>query len=81
MAGFGLGDADRAIHYAPRSAAAHNTLGTLLAALGSWPNARLEFERALDLDPGASYAAANLCYVDGVEGRTSPACPVPTSVP
>jgi tetratricopeptide (TPR) repeat protein len=81
MAQLGLGDSYRAVHYAPRSAAAHNTLGTLLAALGSWTSARAEFARALGLDPSALYAAANLCYVDNVEGRINPACPARKPVP
>jgi tetratricopeptide (TPR) repeat protein len=59
----GLGDAVRATYFAPRSAAARNTLGTVLYALGSVSEARAAFEQALALDPTAAYAANNLCYV------------------
>jgi len=57
----GMGDSARAVFYAPRSAAAHNTRGTLLAATGLTEEARREFEAALALDPDASFARANLC--------------------
>jgi tetratricopeptide (TPR) repeat protein len=59
----GLGDSARAVFYAPRSAAAHNTRGTLLAAAGLMEEARREFATALALDPGASFARANLCLL------------------
>lgn len=58
----GIGDARRAVYYAPRSAAVHNTLGTLLDAVGQRAEARREFERAIALDPGATFAWTNLCY-------------------
>ena len=67
MADLGLGDAHRAVYYAPGSAAAHNTLGTLLAARRRWSDARAEFGRALALDPSAAYAAHNLLAVDRAE--------------
>ncbi len=57
----GMGDSARAVFYAPRSAAAHNTRGTLLAAAGLTEEAQREFETALALDPNASFARANLC--------------------
>ena len=69
MADLGLGDAHRAVYYAPGSAAAHNTLGTLLAANGRWAAARAEFGRALALDPSAAYAAHNLVAVDHAEAE------------
>jgi len=59
----GVGDARRAIYFAPASASAHNTFGTLLYALGRSADARAAFERALALDAGASYAWTNLCYL------------------
>lgn len=60
----GLGDAYRAIHYAPRSAEAANTLGTLLQSLRQADAARRWYVRALLLDPQAWYAVNNLCYLD-----------------
>jgi tetratricopeptide (TPR) repeat protein len=66
---WGLGDAQRAVYYAPSSATAHNTLGTLLAALGNADGARQEFEKALALDPSASFARANLCQLGTLAGN------------
>jgi Flp pilus assembly protein TadD len=65
----GLSDAHRAVYYAPASPAAHNTLGTILHALGRRNEARVEFERALQLDPTAAYALNNLCYTWTLEGQ------------
>jgi len=67
----GMGDAARAVYYAPASAAAHNTRGTLLAAAGHWEAARHEFETALALDPRAAFAAANLCYLELLAGQVT----------
>jgi tetratricopeptide (TPR) repeat protein len=58
----GVGDARRAIYHAPAWPTAHNTLGTLLNALGQMAEARRAFERALGLDPEAAYVWTNLCY-------------------
>ena len=62
FAHLGLGDAYRAVHFAPSSPAAANTLGTLFDALGHPGAARAWYGRALALDPDASYALNNLCY-------------------
>jgi tetratricopeptide (TPR) repeat protein len=61
----GMADSARAVFYAPRSAAAHNTRGTLLAAAGFTEDALREFEAALALDPGASFARVNKCRLVG----------------
>ena len=58
----GLADAYRAVYFAPRSAAAANTLGTLLQAAGHLEDAKLWYARAIHLDPNAWYALNNLCY-------------------
>ena len=60
--GYGLGDAYRAVSAAPASPAVHNTLGTILQFLGKGRDARVQFVRALALDPAAAYARNNLCY-------------------
>jgi len=73
MSNIGIGDAYRAVYYAPDWAAAHNTLGTLLQALGKRGAARLEYEKALALDSSAAYALNNLCYSDILDGRTASA--------
>jgi tetratricopeptide (TPR) repeat protein len=59
----GVADAQRALFYAPESAAAHNTLGTLLFALGRHNEAQRAFTKAVALQPEAPYAWSNLCYV------------------
>jgi tetratricopeptide (TPR) repeat protein len=58
----GLADARRAVQIAPLSAAAANTLGTLLESAGQMRQARKWYTRAASLDPGAYYALNNLCY-------------------
>jgi Flp pilus assembly protein TadD len=73
----GLGDAARAVYYAPKSAVVHNTRGTLLAALGQDEDARREFEAALALDPGAAFAAENLCRLNQLSGRANAGCALP----
>ena len=57
----GLGDAYRAVHAAPASAAAQNTLGTLLHRLGRFPEAAARYSKAAQLDPSAAYPLNNLC--------------------
>jgi tetratricopeptide (TPR) repeat protein len=59
---FGLSDAYRAVHYAPDSPSAANTLGTVLQALGYTAEAKEWYGRALAMDPQAWYALNNLCY-------------------
>lgn len=67
----GAADASRAVFYAPSSASAHNTWGTILAATGHSGDARREYERAVQLEPGAAYAWNNLCYLSFLDGDTS----------
>ena len=73
MPQLGLGDAYRAIYYAPASASARNTLGTLLHGIGRRRDARAAYNLALALDRGAAYALNNLCYLSFVEGNASQA--------
>lgn len=68
FAHLGLADSARAVYYAPRSAAVHNTYGTLLAATGQPDAARREFAAALALDPDAAFATENLCRLDRQAG-------------
>lgn len=72
-----LPDAYRAVYFVPNSASTHNTLGTVLQALGRSADARAQFEQALALDVTAAYALSNLCYgwrVDGNPTRAADAC-------
>ena len=69
----GLGDASRAVYYAPLSATAQNTLGTVLTAMGRGAEARRAYERALALDPRAAYILNNLCYLSFLEGEIATA--------
>jgi len=68
-----LSDAYRAVYHAPDSPAAHNTLGTVLHALGQHGAARAEFEQALALDVTAAYALSNLCVAWRISGHASKA--------
>jgi len=73
----GLADASRAVYFASASPVAHNTLGTLLQALGRRPEARAQYEKALQLDATAAYALNNLCYgwvLDGQAPEAAWAC-------
>jgi len=60
--GAALAAAHRAVYFAPRSAPPQNTLGTILLRLGLTTEALERFDRAVALDPGASYALNNTCY-------------------
>jgi Flp pilus assembly protein TadD len=60
----GLGSAYRAVSYAPHSANAENTLGTILAALGRTDDARRAYERALIINPKAAWVLNNLCALE-----------------
>jgi tetratricopeptide (TPR) repeat protein len=71
FANLGLADANRAVYYAPESAVARNTLGTLLLKLGLLKDARSQFEQALARDPQAGYILNNLCYVSVLQGASS----------
>lgn len=68
---FGLADAYRAVHYAPGSAAAANTLGTLLQATKNFEAAKLWYARAIHLDKNAWYALNNLCYAMVLMGEAA----------
>ena len=63
----GLGDAHRAVYLSSYSASAHNTLGTLLQAVGDLRGARREFEMSALLDGSTGYALNNLCYLSFLE--------------
>jgi tetratricopeptide (TPR) repeat protein len=62
MLGRALEEARRAVSYAPASAAAANTLGTVFQALGQFDEAKRWYSRAAALDPKAWYPVSNLCY-------------------
>jgi len=62
-----LGDAYRALHYAPDSPSALNTLGTIFQLLGRFDDARRSYERVLERDPSAAYALNNLRQLETVK--------------
>jgi Flp pilus assembly protein TadD len=64
-----LGDAHRATFYAPQSASARNTYGTVMQALGRYGDASAAYELASWLDPQAGYPMNNLCYLAFLDGR------------
>lgn len=59
-----LAAARQAVSYAPRSAAAANTLGTIFETVGEFAEAKRWYLRAKVLDPSAWYALNNLCYAN-----------------
>ena len=65
----GLSDARRAIRAAPQWPIAHNTLGTLYAAMGSVERARAAYVSALAVDAEADYAWNNLCYISFLQNQ------------
>src|SRR5262249_2985742 len=62
-----------ATYYAPQSASAENTLGTVLQALRRRADAREAYRIASMLEPKAAYPLNNLCYLSFVEGNASEA--------
>jgi tetratricopeptide (TPR) repeat protein len=60
LLGAAVGDANRAVFFAPRSAGARNTLGTILTELGDRPSAAAAFRCAMQLEPAAAWARTNL---------------------
>ena len=68
-----VGDAHRATFYAPDSASARNTFGTIMQALGRYADAKASYELASWLDPNAAYPVNNLCYLAFVNGRLNDA--------
>jgi tetratricopeptide (TPR) repeat protein len=60
----GIGPASRATYFDPASAAAQNTLGTLLDAVGRADQAHHAFARAVQLDARAGWALNNLCFIE-----------------
>ena len=68
-----LGSSYRAVYLNPEAAPAHNTLGTVLDAIGEYDAARRAYERALMLDPTAAWASNNLCYLELRQGRLAEA--------
>jgi Flp pilus assembly protein TadD len=73
FANLALPDATRAVYFAPQSAVAQNTLGTVLQVLGRRAEARAAYEKALSLDANAGYALTNLCYGWALEGQADKA--------
>jgi Flp pilus assembly protein TadD len=63
-----LSDAHSATLAAPQSAAAFNTLGTILQASGDYESARAAYTKAAGLDLAAPYAVSNLCYLSFLTG-------------
>jgi tetratricopeptide (TPR) repeat protein len=72
-----LPDASRAVYFGSDSPIVHNTLGTVLQALGRRAEARAQYEKALAMDATAAYALTNLCYgwvLDGAATKAAAAC-------
>ncbi|HEY7635824.1 MAG TPA: protein kinase [Gemmatimonadales bacterium] len=65
----GMGAARRALVLQPDLGAAHNAMGDLLSGQGRPSAARLEFMRAVDLDPNEFLAMGSLSAIDDALGR------------
>ena len=74
----GVGDPHRATFYAPRSAAAHDTYGTLMQASGQYEDAKVDYELAGKSNTSAAYALNDLCYVSFLDGRIDAAIDICT---
>ena len=66
----------QAVYWAPASAAAQNTLGSVLLKLGVAGAARDRFETAHQLAPAAAYPLTNLCYLELQQGNVAAAIPL-----
>jgi tetratricopeptide (TPR) repeat protein len=71
--GAALGDASRAVYFAPDVAAYRNTRGTVLQALGRWTEARVDYEAARARAPQAAWVLNNLCALELDAGRPADA--------
>ena len=60
LLGPAVGDAHRAVFFAPRWAGARNTLGTILTGLGDRASAAAAYRCAVQLEPAAAWARLNL---------------------
>ena len=63
----------QAVYWSPASAAAHNTLGTVLLRLGEMDAAQQRFDTVRGLEPGAAYPLNNLCFLELLRGRPADA--------
>lgn len=78
----GLRDAHLAVRYAPGSASAQTTLGTILWDLGRYRDAVACFAGAADRAPEAPYARHNYCAALRATGQATPAdCPATPVLP
>jgi tetratricopeptide (TPR) repeat protein len=75
MPNLALSEVYRALHCNQKSAEIHNTLGTVLEALGQPANARQAYEHAVALDPRATFALNNLCVLEVDAGNAAAAAP------
>ncbi len=66
----------QAVYWAPDSASAHNTLGSVLLKLGVMDAARNRFTTAHQLAPLAAYPLTNLCYLELQHGHLAAAVPL-----
>jgi tetratricopeptide (TPR) repeat protein len=75
MPNLALSEVYRALHCNQKSAEIHNTLGTVLEALGQPANARQAYEHAVALDSRATFALNNLCVLEIDAGHGAAAAP------
>jgi Tfp pilus assembly protein PilF len=68
MSELALGDVHRALSCSKKSAEIYNTLGTILESLGQSAAAERAYRTAVALNPRATFALNNLCYVEMTQG-------------
>ncbi len=59
----------QAVYWSPASAAAQNTLGTVLLRLGEMDAAQQRFDTVRALEPNAAYPLNNLCFLELQRGN------------
>jgi tetratricopeptide (TPR) repeat protein len=74
LLGPAVGDANRAVFFAPRSAGARNTLGIILGGLGDRAGAARAYRCAAQLDPAATWPRTNLGQLGDVTPLSSADC-------
>jgi Flp pilus assembly protein TadD len=74
LLGAAIADANRAVFFAPRSAGARNTLGTILAAIGDRVSAAAAYRCAISLEPAATWARTNLQRLDDQTAASGADC-------
>ncbi len=69
MPDLALSEVHRAVNCSKKSAEIYNTLGTVLESLGQQAAAERAYQTAVALNPHATFALNNLCYLQMIQGH------------